>query len=92
MVGILTAVAMLSATIVVVPIQEASAWRDGKDGKDMKDSKDGKDDKDGKDMKDSKDSYDSSDGADTGFNFGQYQKNKCSGSAICTNDATLTLG
>ena len=77
MVGILTAVAMLSATIVVVPIQEASAWRDGKDGKDMKDSKD---------------SYDSSDGADTGFNFGQYQKNKCSGSAICTNDATLTLG
>ena len=85
MVGILAAVAMLSATIVVVPIHEASAERDGKDDKDdkdmkdIKDSYDGKDDKDGKDMK-------------TDFNFGQYQKNKCSGSAICTNDAKLIFG
>jgi len=77
MVGILAAVAMLSATIVVVPIQEASAERDGKDGKDMKDSKD---------------SYDGSDGADTDFDFGQYQKNKCSGSAECTNEGTIEFG
>jgi hypothetical protein len=85
MVGILAAVAMLSATIVVVPIQEASAERDGKDDKDGKDMKDSKDSYDGKDDKDGKDKK-------TGFNIGQYQKNKCSYYAICSNDAKLIFG
>ena len=58
MVGIVAAVAMLSAAVVVVPIQQASA----------------------------------DDGGNTDFNFEQDQKNKCSGSAWCTNTATITFG
>jgi hypothetical protein len=60
MVGILSAVAMLSVGVVAVPIQQASANSDGGDG-----------------------------GADTSFKFNQEQSNKCSGSAICTNDGTI---
>jgi predicted outer membrane repeat protein len=29
---------------------------------------------------------------DTEFSFEQDQSNECSGSAICTNDATITFG
>ena len=63
MVGIVAAVAMLSAAVVAVPIQQASAERRS-----------------------------SSDGGNTDFNFEQDQKNKCSGSAWCTNTATITFG
>ena len=64
MVGIVAAVAMLSAGLsIIIPVEQASA-NDGRgDG----------------------------DGANTDFDFEQDQKNKCSGSAICTNDATLTF-
>lgn len=64
MVGIVAAVAMLSAAVFAVPIQQASANDGGGDGG----------------------------GGNTDFNFEQDQKNKCSGSAWCTNDATITLG
>lgn len=52
MLAVLAAVAMLSAAVVVVPIEEASAQ-------------------------------------DTNFNFRQYQSNKCSGAAKCTNKGTI---
>ena len=55
MVGVLAAVAMLSAAVVIVPIQQASAQ-------------------------------------DTNFSFKQYQKNKCSGSAECTNEGIIAFG
>ena len=32
------------------------------------------------------------DGGDTSFSFEQEQKNKCSGSATCTNSASITFG
>ena len=80
MVAILGVVVMLSAVIVVVPMQEASAWRDDKD------------DKDGKDMKDHKDSYDSKDGKDIDFNTKQKQVNKCSDYADCKNHGSITIG
>ena len=54
MLAVLAAVAMLSAAVVVVPIEEASAQ-------------------------------------DTNFNFRQYQSNKCSGAAECTNKGTITF-
>ena len=95
MVAILGVVVMLSAVIVVVPMQEASAWRDDKDdkdGKDMKDHKDSYDSKDGKDMKDHKDSYDSKDGKDIDFNTKQKQVNKCSDYADCKNHGSITIG
>jgi hypothetical protein len=63
MAGIVAAVAMLSAGLSVIPVQQASANDGGGDG----------------------------DGANTDFDFEQDQKNKCSGSAICTNDATITF-
>jgi hypothetical protein len=53
-VGILAAVAMLSAALVVLPIQEASAQ-------------------------------------DTNFTFEQRQSNRCSGSASCSNAASITF-
>ena len=31
------------------------------------------------------------DGGDTDFSFEQDQENRCSGSAICTNDGTITF-
>jgi len=57
MVGILAAVAMLSAAVVLVPttIQQASAQ-------------------------------------DTNFSFEQDQSNRCSGSAECSNEGTITFG
>ena len=57
MTGILTAVAMLSAAVVLVPttIQQASAQ-------------------------------------DTNFSFEQDQSNRCSGSAECSNEGTITFG
>ncbi|MDQ3868474.1 MAG: hypothetical protein M3250_02820 [Thermoproteota archaeon] len=64
MVGILGAVAMMSAGLSLVPVQQASANDGGGDG----------------------------DGGNTDFEFDQDQENKCSGSAICTNDATITFG
>jgi hypothetical protein len=64
MAGIVAAVAMLSAGLSIIPVQQASA-NDGRgDG----------------------------DGANTDLGFEQDQKNKCSGSAICTNDARIMLG
>jgi hypothetical protein len=65
MVGILGAVAMLSAGLAVVPttMQQASA-----------------------------NVMDGEDGGDTDFSFEQDQKNKCSGGAVCNNDATITFG
>jgi hypothetical protein len=94
MVGIIAAVAMLSAALVVVPTQEANAEHMDKDGKDAKYSKDMKDRKDSKYSKDNNNSYDGndSDGGNTGFSFEQNQENKCSGSATCTNTATITFG
>jgi hypothetical protein len=32
------------------------------------------------------------DGGDTSFSFEQDQKNRCSGSAECSNEATITFG
>ena len=32
------------------------------------------------------------DGGDTSFSFEQEQKNKCSGSAYCSNSASITFG
>ena len=32
------------------------------------------------------------DGGNTGFSFEQEQKNRCSGSATCTNSASITFG
>jgi hypothetical protein len=57
MTGILAAVAMLSAAVVLVPttIQQASAQ-------------------------------------DTNFSFEQDQSNRCSGSAECSNEGTITFG
>ena len=55
MVAVLAAVAMLSAAVVVVPIQQANAQ-------------------------------------DTEFEFEQKQSNKCSGSAECSNEGTITFG
>jgi hypothetical protein len=60
MVGILAAVAILSAGLAVVPIQDTSAFV--------------------------------MDGGDTSFSFEQDQKNRCSGSAECSNEATITFG
>jgi hypothetical protein len=56
MIGIVTAVAMLSAELAVVPttIQQASAQ-------------------------------------DTNFSFEQDQSNRCSGSAECSNEGTITF-
>jgi predicted outer membrane repeat protein len=88
MVGILGAVAILSAALVVLPTQEANAERKDNNGKYSKYSKDGKY---SKDSNDSYDGNDGGDGANTEFSFEQDQKNKCSGSAICTNDATITF-
>ena len=34
---------------------------------------------------------DEEDGGDTNFSFEQEQKNRCSGSAECSNDATITF-
>ena len=77
MVAILGVVVMLSAVIVVVPMQEASAWPDGKDDKDDKDSYD---------------SYDSKDGKDIDFKIKQKQVNKCSDYAYCSNYGSITFG
>jgi hypothetical protein len=57
MIGILGAVAILSAGLAVIPttMQQASAQG-------------------------------------TDFNFEQEQKNRCSGNAYCTNDATINFG
>jgi hypothetical protein len=54
MIGIVEAVVILSAAVVVVPIQQASAQ-------------------------------------DTDFSFEQEQKNRCSDSAECTNEGTITF-
>ena len=53
--AVLAAVAMLSAAVVVVPIQQASAQS-------------------------------------TSFTFKQYQSNRCSGFAGCSNTGTITFG
>ena len=65
MIGILGAVAMLSAGLAVIPatMQQASAFFE-EDG----------------------------DGGDTGFSFEQEQKNKCSGSAYCSNYGEINFG
>ncbi|HYX57047.1 MAG TPA: hypothetical protein VE818_12895 [Nitrososphaeraceae archaeon] len=55
MIAVLAAVAMLSAAVVVVPIQQASAQ-------------------------------------DTSFSFKQRQSNECSGSAGCSNSASIIFG
>ena len=62
MVGILGAVAMLSAGLSIISVQQASAFLE-EDG----------------------------DGGDTSFSFEQEQKNRCSGSAECSNEGTLTF-
>jgi hypothetical protein len=82
MVGILGAIAILSAALVVLPTQEANAERRDHNSKD------------GKYSKDSNDSYDGNDGdgAGTEFGFDQDQKNRCSGNDVCTNEATITFG
>ena len=56
MAGIVAAVAMISAGLSIIPVQQASAFLE-EDG----------------------------DGGDTSFSFEQEQKNRCSGSAECTN-------
>jgi hypothetical protein len=65
MIGILGAVAILSAGLALVPstMQQASANFE-EDG----------------------------DGGDTGFSFEQEQKNKCSGSAYCSNYGEINFG
>ena len=63
MVGILGAVAMLSAGLSLISVQQASANLIGEDG----------------------------DGGNTGFSFEQEQKNRCSGSAECSNEGTITF-
>jgi hypothetical protein len=63
MAGIVAAVAMISAGLSIVPVQQASALLE-EDG----------------------------DGGDTSFSFEQEQKNRCSGSATCTNSASITFG
>ena len=62
MIGIIGAVAILSAGLSIISIQQASATLE--DG----------------------------DGGDTGFSFKQEQKNRCSGDATCTNEATVEFG
>ena len=62
MVGILGAVAMLSAGLSLISVQQASANLVGDE-----------------------------DGGDTSFSFDQDQENKCSGSATCSNSATITF-
>ena len=62
MVGIVAAIAMLSAGLSIIPVQQVSATLE-EDG----------------------------DGGDTDFSFEQDQENRCSGSAICTNDGTITF-
>ena len=62
MIGILGAVAMLSAGLSIIPVQQASALLD-----------------------------EDEDGGDTGFSFEQEQKNRCSGSAECSNEGTITF-
>jgi hypothetical protein len=62
MVGILGAVAMLSAGLSIISVQQASAFL----------KEDG-------------------DGGDTSFSFEQEQKNRCSGSAECSNEGTITF-
>jgi hypothetical protein len=61
MVGIVAAVAILSAGLALVPstMQQASAIGE--------------------------------DGGDTSFSFEQDQSNKCSGSAECSNEGTITF-
>jgi hypothetical protein len=65
MVGIVAAVAMLSAGLAVLPttMQQASANV----------------------------LMDEEDGGDTNFSFEQEQKNRCSGSAECSNEGTITF-
>jgi hypothetical protein len=63
MAGIVAAVAMISAGLSIIPVQQASAFLE-EDG----------------------------DGGDTRFSFEQEQKNRCSGSATCTNSASITFG
>jgi len=63
MAGIVAAVAMISAGLSIIPVQQASAFLE-EDG----------------------------DGGDTSFSFEQEQKNRCSGSATCTNSASITFG
>jgi hypothetical protein len=63
MVGILAAVAMLSAGLSLAPVQQASAFFE-EDG----------------------------DGGDTSFSFEQEQKNRCSGSAYCSNYGEINFG
>ena len=63
MVGIVAAVAMLSAGLSIIPVQEASANI----------------------------VIDEEDGGDTNFSFEQEQKNRCSGSAECSNEGTITF-
>jgi hypothetical protein len=63
MIGIIGAVAILSAGLSIISVQQASAFFD-EDG----------------------------DGDDTGFSFKQEQKNRCSGDATCTNEATVEFG
>jgi hypothetical protein len=64
MIGIIGAVAILSAGLALVPstMQQASATLE-EDG----------------------------DGGDTSFSFEQEQKNRCSGSAECSNEGTITF-
>jgi hypothetical protein len=83
MVGIIGAVTIVSAALVVLPTQEANAERKDNNDKYSKYSKDGNNSYDGND---------GGDGANTEFSFEQYQKNKCSGGAVCNNDATITFG
>ncbi len=64
MVGILGAVAMLSAGLSIIPVQQASANL----------------------------LMDEEDGGDTNFSFEQEQKNRCSGSAECSNYGEINFG
>ena len=63
MIGIIGAVAILSAGLSIISIQQASATLE-EDG----------------------------DGDNTDFSFKQEQKNRCSGDATCTNEATVEFG
>ncbi len=64
MIGILGAVAILSAGLSIISIQQASANLIGEDG----------------------------DGGNTNFSFEQEQKNRCSGSAECSNYGEINFG
>ena len=66
MIGIIGAVAMLSAGLAVLPTTMQQASANGL--------------------------MDEEDGGDTGFSFKQEQKNRCSGDATCTNEATVEFG